>query len=112
MRDLLARLTALVLTTLILNGGGGMPVVDALTHGSGADYAGIPHYEATSSSDNHRDFCSLGAGLPLAAHLSPFHLDVPVGVISFPEAAAHPSPPRSADLRLLPQPRAPPSLAA
>jgi hypothetical protein len=109
---LVSRLSALLLIGVFLSGGGSMPVVDAISHGSGPGIAGVPHFEANSPTDSHRDFCSLGASIPLAAHLSPFHADIVIGLMSFPEAAHRWSTPRSADLGLLPQPRAPPSLSA
>jgi hypothetical protein len=110
--NLLGRLTGLLLAALFLSGGGSMPLVDALSHGSGPDLTGTPHFEASSATQTHRDFCSLGSSVPLVAHLAPFHLAIAVGVISFPQAAHRASAPRSADLGLLPQPRAPPTLSA
>jgi hypothetical protein len=107
----LSRLNALVLVALILSGGGGVPVLDAVSHGFGSGYA-VPHFESASASESHRDYCSLGASLPLSAHLSALHLGISVGMVSFPDVALHATAPRSADLSLLPQPRAPPGLAA
>lgn len=108
---MLSRLTAFVLGALILSGGGGVPVFDALSHGFESGYA-VPHFESASASDGHRDFCSLGASLPLSPRLSALQLGISVGVVSFPDMALHATAPRSADLSLLPQPRAPPSLSA
>jgi hypothetical protein len=110
-RTLVCRLTALLLTGLVASGGGTAPLFDALSHGSDLDYAGIPHFEATNATDSHRDFCSLGSGLPLAAHLAPFRLSIPIGTLAFRETPNHPRAPRTADLNLLPQPRAPPSVS-
>ncbi|MGH7518768.1 MAG: hypothetical protein ACREOC_15085 [Gemmatimonadales bacterium] len=108
---LLSRLNALVLVALILSGGGGIPVLDALSHGFGSGYT-APHVEPAGPSDSHRDFCSLGASLPLSPHLSTLHLSIAAGVVSFPARAFYAPVPRSTDLGLLPQPRAPPSFSA
>ncbi len=107
---LLSRLNALVLVAMILSGGGSLPVVDALSHLSGQGYSGTPHFEAASASDSHRDFCSLGTSLPFSTHLSAPHPGISVAVVYFPDGALHATAPRSADLGLLPQPRAPPAL--
>ncbi|MGH7631050.1 MAG: hypothetical protein ACREOF_17030 [Gemmatimonadales bacterium] len=109
---LLSRLNALVLVALTLSGGGGLPLVDALSHAAGLGYAAAPHFETAGGAESHRDFCSLGASLPLSTRLSALHLGIAVGAVSFPDAALHATAPRSADLGLLPQPRAPPSLSA
>ncbi len=108
----LSRLNALVVVALILSGGGGMPVLDALSHGSGSGFPGGPHFETASAAESHRDFCSLGATPPLSAHLSALCRPDTVGMVSFPDVALHATAPRSADRGLLPQPRAPPNLSA
>jgi hypothetical protein len=108
----LSRLNALLLIALMLCGGGGLPVVDALTHGYGSAAATGPHFETASAAEGHRDFCSLGAGLPLSPQLSTLYLDIAFGVVAFPGMSRPASAPRFAAPGLLPQPRAPPILSA
>jgi hypothetical protein len=107
----LVRLKALVLAVLLLSGGGGMPLLDvALFHASGASFSAHPHFESSTVPDGHGDSCRQGAALPYAPGTVRFDPSVRVVTITFcarlgdPEAA-----PATADLSLLPPPRAPPA---
>lgn len=112
MRALLSRLNALVLVALILGGGGSLPLLDAVSHEFGPGYPAGPHFETASAAASHRDFCSLGASVPLSVDLSGLKLGIALGALGFPDAALYTAAPRTADRGLLPQPRAPPSLPA
>lgn len=111
-RSPLYRLNALLLVALMLCGGGGLPVVDALAHGDGPGATTGPHFETASAAEGHRDFCSLGAGLPLSPQLLALNLDIAFAAVAFPEVIRSAGTPRSARPGLLPQPRAPPILPA
>jgi hypothetical protein len=107
----LVRLKAGALAILLLSGGGGMPLLDlALFHASGASFSSHPHFESSSVPDGHGDFCRQGAVLPYAPGAVRFDPSVRVVAVTFcarlgdPDAA-----PATADLSLLPRPRAPPA---
>jgi hypothetical protein len=103
------RLPALLLIGIFLSGGGGMPVLDAVSHGAGRDAAAGPHFETSTDAQSHRDFCSLGARLSLSPQIELSELGLACGVVAFADPALRAGQLRSADLGLLPQPRAPPA---
>jgi hypothetical protein len=110
--SLLARLTRVLLISVTLCGGGGLPVLDAVSHLYGATGIREPHFETAAASVAHGEFCSLGSSLPYTAHAPPPSLDLPLSVLVFPQTASLASTLRSADHRRLPPTRAPPPLFA
>lgn len=112
-RSWLLRSKAAVLVAVILSGGGGMPILDvALSHGLASAYAAQPHFEPSGTTCSHGEICRLGSKLPFSANTPALDLDISVAVLYFPKVALPVTAPRSTDLGLLPQPRAPPSLSA
>jgi hypothetical protein len=110
-RNWLLRLKVVVLAALLVSGGGGMPVLDiALFHLGVPGYSRTTHVEASGSPHSHLDQCRLGTGLSYTP--VPERLDVvtPVVGLGFCEPLqALDSPLPSANVGLLPQPRAPPA---
>jgi hypothetical protein len=100
---------AALLATLVLCGGGGLPLLDVvLYHGLGATHAIGQHFESSGTRHGHGDYCKAGSQLPHSPEAGPLALDRSVDsptacVAGLPAAA-----PRSANSRLLPPPRAPP----
>jgi hypothetical protein len=107
----LVRLKAVALASLLLSGGGGMPLLDvALFHARPTSYSSHPHFEAADTADGHGDYCRQGTALPHAPGAERFDPGIRVIGITFRAYLGAPdSAPRSADLSLLPRPRAPPA---
>lgn len=113
-RNWLPRLKFLVLAALLVSGGGGMPVLDVvLFHMGSPGHWGAVHVEASGSPHAHKDQCRLGTAL---SHTPvPERLDVVTPVVGLrycEPLLALDSPLPSANLGLLPQPRAPPAYQA
>jgi hypothetical protein len=104
------RLKAGILATLLLSGGGGMPLLDvALFHLSGASFSAHPHFESASVPDGHGDYCRQGTVLPYATGTWRFDPAVRVVAITHRTRLWEPvSAPLSTEPGLLPRPRAPP----
>jgi hypothetical protein len=110
--SLLARLTRVLLISVTLCGGGGLPVLDAVSHLYGRTDIREPHFETAAASLAHGEFCSLGSSFPPTAHAPPPCVNVPVSVVAYPKTASLVSAPRSADYHRLPPTRGPPQLSA
>jgi hypothetical protein len=110
-RTWLVRLKAVALASLLLSGGGGMPLLDvALFHARPTSYSFHPHFEAADASDGHGDYCRQGTAVPPAPETVGFEPAIRVtGITYHARLGAPDSVLPSADLRLLPRPRAPPS---
>src|SRR5512134_2720322 len=108
---LVAGFTRLVLVAVMLCGGGGLPLLDALTHTSGPETR-TPHVETAAASLAHGEFCSLGSALPYTAYATGSPVELEVTILGYPEATPPVAPPRSPPVGLLPQPRAPPAFSA
>jgi len=110
----LVRLKAGVLAVLLLSGGGGMPLLDlALFHASASSHCSNPHFESANGVDGHGDYCKQGTALPHAP--GAVRLDPAVRAVATTVLARHGAPDSalpSADLGLLPRPRAPPAFRA
>ena len=66
-RSRFARLASLLLTVLMLGGGGSLPVLDALLdHAAGGRGAPAVHYCSTDGTPSHAERCTLGVPLPVA----------------------------------------------
>ena len=110
--SLLARLTRALLISVTLCGGGGLPVLDAVSHLYGNQDIREPHFETAAASLAHGEFCSLGSSFPPTAHTPPPGVNVPESVVTFPQTAPLVSEPRSADYHRFPPTRGPPQLPA
>ncbi len=113
-RSWLVRFKALLLVAILLSGGGGMPLLDvALFHGFAPTHLSSPHFEASDSPHTQGELCRLRLALPHAPEAVRLEFTRPLSNVAFRASPKPPdlSPP-SADLRLLPQPRAPPRLSA
>ena len=104
------RLNALILGLLIMGGGSGLPVVDAVLHHlhGRVNVAGI-HLSDPAGSTSHAERCTLGAPLPTLARSAGVHgMDLstalPTTVLRSPE----PSEPAAAPAHAPSQARAPP----
>jgi hypothetical protein len=108
-RTWLVRLKTVLLTAVILSGGGGMPLLDlALYHGLAPDRSSVPHFESHTP-HGHGDSCRLSSSLSHCPQVEALTLYLPAGTtISLPPAVPN-SPPR-AGRPDLPLARAPPSL--
>jgi hypothetical protein len=109
LRPGLVRLKALFLIFLLLNGGGGMPLLDAaLYHRHGAAPVRV-QAGADDGQRSHAQLCHLGCTIPHAANTGRVAVGLPVVAVAFQRPPASPdTTPRSADIGGLPQPRAPP----
>ncbi len=102
---------AALLTALMLSGGGGMPLLDVvLYHGLAAPHSVDQHFESSGARHGHGEYCKAGSQLPHSPEASPLQLDRSVDTAASCEAGLPITAPRSANSRLLPQPRAPPTL--
>jgi hypothetical protein len=107
-RSGLLRLKALLLAFILLNGGGGMPLLDAaLYHRHGVTTTRVR--AADDAQRAHAQVCHLGWTLPHATNTGPVALGLAFVALPFHRLPAPSVPaPRSADIGGLPQPRAPP----
>ncbi len=110
-RRWLQSVKAALLATLILCGGGGLPLLDVvLYHGLAATHSVDQHFESSGTRHGHGEYCKAGSQLPHSPQAAPLELDRSVDTASSCEAGLPITSPRSANLSLLPRPRAPPSL--
>jgi hypothetical protein len=101
---------AALLATLILCGGGGLPLLDVmLYHGLGAAHAVDQHFESSGTRHGHGDYCKAGSQLPHSPEAGLLELDRSVDSPTACVAGLPADAPRSASSRLLPRPRAPPT---
>lgn len=110
LRPGLVRLKALVLVFILLNGGGGMPLLDAALY----HRHGVASTQVQAGSDDaqrtHAQVCHLGWTIPHAANTGRVALGLAIVALPFRRPLASPvTAPRSADIGGLPQPRAPPA---
>src|SRR5215213_5973185 len=106
-RSWLLRLKGAVLIAVMLSGGGALPVLDALLYHRGA-HLGRPHFETAGVPHSHGDICRLGLSAPYSPRASLLNVCRPIVAACFRADATLPATrPRSNDLPLLPQPRAP-----
>jgi hypothetical protein len=110
LRPGLVRLKALLLVFILLNGGGGMPLLDAaLYHRHGVASTRV-RAGADDAQRTHAQVCHLGWTIPHAANTGRVALGLAVLALPFSRPPAAPvDTPRSADVGGLPQPRAPPA---
>jgi hypothetical protein len=109
LRRRLLRLKAIVVASVILSGGGGTPVLDAVVyHGLAPTHVNQPHYEASGVPHSHGDWCKLGSKLPYSPLAGRIDLGVVVATLSYREIVFPAPAPPSAGRGLLPLPRAPP----
>ncbi|HEU4524878.1 MAG TPA: hypothetical protein VFR62_07635 [Gemmatimonadales bacterium] len=103
---------AAALAAVMLGGGGGMPLLDvALYHVLAPSRSNEAHYEP-SGADCHAELCRLDSKVPYSPQAESLDLRVRPLTTPFRALALTPRPPRPADHRLLPPPRAPPGLPA
>ncbi len=107
----LVRLKALVLAFVLLNGGGGMPLLDAvLYHRHAANPTAAVRAGAADAQRAHAQLCRLGWTLPHTPDRSTIALGLAVGAPTSRRPPAAPlKPPCAAPAAGLPQPRAPPA---
>jgi len=105
---------SVLLAAIILSGGGGLPVLDVLLyHVQAPTHLAYPHFETSDAPHSHGDVCRLGSIPPYSPQPAPLDLGVTsVAVYLRSDVALSATAPRSIDLDLLPQPRAPPDLPA
>jgi hypothetical protein len=107
----LVKLKAVVLAVVLLKGGGGMPLLDAvLYHRHAANPAAGVRAEAADGQRAHAQLCRLGWTLPDTPDRGTIALGLIVLAPAFRQSP--PSlvePPRSVDAGGLPHPRAPPA---
>jgi hypothetical protein len=110
----LVRLKAVVLASLLVSGGGGMPLLDvALFHATTGSHPIYPHFEASHGADGHGDYCRQGTALPHAPgavrpEAGPRVVEITFQVRLGPPASVLPS----AELPHLLRPRPPPASVA
>jgi hypothetical protein len=110
-RRRLLRLKALVVASVILSGGGGTPVLDAmLYHRLAPTHVNQPHYEACGAPHSHGDRCTLGSRLPYAPQAEAIELGPVVAIQSSSEIVFPSSATPSNDPALWPPARSPPQL--
>lgn len=112
-RSWLVRTQALLFATLLLAGGGGLPVLDAaFFHEYAPTHPTSPHLEASNGPHSHGELCRLSLALSNASPAV-----APPGAISTSDFSYRALPrrsalePLSAALHCIPQPRAPPTLS-
>ncbi len=110
----LVKLKALVLAFVLVNGGGGMPLLDAvLYHRHGATPTAAVRAGAGDAERAHAQLCRLGWTLPHTPDRSTIALGLAVVAPAVRRSPASPvKPPRSAPAGGLPHPRAPPAALA
>jgi len=111
LRPGLVKLKALVLAFVLLNGGGGMPLLDAvLYHRHATNPAAGVQAEAADGQRAHAQLCRLGWTLPHTPDRGTIALGL---IVVAPASSRWPAspvePPRSAHPGGLPHPRAPPA---
>jgi hypothetical protein len=103
---------AAVLATLILCGGGGLPLLDVVLYHGPVSPHGVDqqHFESSGTRHGHGDYCKAGSQLPHSPGAGPLQFDRSVDSPAACLAGLPADAPRSANALLLPRPRAPPSL--
>ena len=103
---------AALLATLILCGGGGLPLLDVVLYHGFASPHGVDqqHFESSGTRHGHGDYCKAGSQLPPSSGAGPLQFDRSVDSPAACVAGLPADAPRSANALLLPRPRAPPSL--
>jgi hypothetical protein len=108
-RGWLVRLKTVLLTAVILSGGGGMPLLDlVLYHGLAPDRSSVSHFESHTP-HGHGDSCRLSSSLSHCPQVDALTLHLPAGTITSLPPALPASAPRAvqASLHLA---RAPPNV--
>jgi hypothetical protein len=113
LRSGVVKLKAVVLVFLLINGGGGMPLLDAALYHRHAVSLTAVRAEADDAQRAHNQVCHLGWTVPHTTDLGTVALGLAVVTLPFRRPpAASVTAPRSADSGGLPQSRAPPVLFA
>lgn len=114
LRPGLVKLKALVLAFVLLNGGGGMPLLDALLyHRHAANPAAGVRADAGDAQRVHAQLCHLGRTLPHTPDRRTIALGLAIVAPAYRRSPVSPiNPLGSAHAGGLPHPRAPPALLA
>ena len=114
LRTWLLRSKAALVFGITLSGGGGLPVLDVLLyHARSPTHLDRPHFEVSGLPHSHGDVCRLGSIAPYSPDAAQVEAGLPIVSVCVRGPAGLPATvPRSNELNLLPQPRAPPALPA